>query len=154
MRLIRLFTLLLIALGASLLARAADFLEPAQAFKLSAEAVGPDLVQVRFDIAEGYYLYRERFKFVAPEGVTLAEAELPQGKVKFDETFQKEVETYRGAMQIRVPVQAAKGPFMLEVTSQGCADAGLCYPPEMQRLQVSLAAFGGDGSARLEQQAE
>lgn len=151
MRLLRLLTLLLIALGSSLLARAADFLEPTQAFKLSATAAGPDAVHVRFDIADGYYLYRERFKFVAPEGVTLGEAELPQGKVKFDETFQKEVETYRGELLLRLPVKAANGPFVLEVTSQGCADAGLCYPPEAQRLQVSLTAFGGDGGVRLEQ---
>ncbi|MBQ0943320.1 protein-disulfide reductase DsbD [Ideonella sp. 4Y16] len=149
MRLFRLFTLLLIALGALLSARAADFLEPDQAFKLSAQAAGPDAVQLRFDIADGYYLYRERFKFVAADGATLGEPELPKGKVKFDETFQKEVETYRGALTVRLPVRAASGPFVLEVTSQGCADAGLCYPPDTRRLQVSLTGFGGDGSARL-----
>ncbi|MBQ0959155.1 protein-disulfide reductase DsbD [Ideonella sp. 4Y11] len=149
MRLFRLFTLLLIALGASMLARAADFLEPDQAFKLSAQAAGPDAVQLRFEIADGYYLYRERFKFVVADGATLGEPEVPKGKVKFDETFQKEVETHRGALPIRLPVTAASGPFVLEVTSQGCADAGLCYPPETQRLQVSLAGFGGDGSVQV-----
>jgi len=154
MRHFRLPTLLLIALFSlftSLLARAADFLEPGEAFKLSAEAAGPDAVLVRFDIADGYYLYRERFKFIADGGATLGEPVLPKGKVKFDETFQKEVETYRGTLQIRVPVQAANGPFVLEVTSQGCADAGLCYPPEAQRLRVSLAGLGGDGSVGPDQ---
>jgi thiol:disulfide interchange protein DsbD len=130
-------------------ARAADFLEPEKAFPLSATAVGPDVVELRFAIADGYYLYRERFKFEAT-GATLGEAQLPHGKVKFDETFQKDVETYRGELRIRVPVaQAAAAAFDLAVTAQGCADAGLCYPPMTQHLRTSLRAFGGNGSTVL-----
>ena len=59
MRLIRLVLLPLLALFATL-ALAADFLEPEQAFRLSARAAGPDTIELRFEIAEGYYLYRER----------------------------------------------------------------------------------------------
>jgi thiol:disulfide interchange protein DsbD len=68
---------------------------------------------------------------------------LPAGHVKFDQTFQKNVETYRGELTIRVPVQSAAGPFDLAVTSQGCADAGICYPPAEHVYHVSGAALGG-----------
>ena len=129
--------------------RAADFLEPEQAFKLSARAVAPDVAELRYEIAPGYYLYRERLLFQAAQA-TLGTADIPRGQVKFDETFQKEVETHRGTLLVRLLVQAATGPFVLEVGYQGCADAGLCYPPETRRLRVSLAAFGGDGSVRVE----
>ena len=74
---------------------------------------------------------------------------MPQGKVKFDETFQKDVETYRNELRVRVPVEKAPARFALHVVSQGCADAGLCYPPMTSAAQISLTAFGGDGSARV-----
>ncbi|MGN6667161.1 MAG: protein-disulfide reductase DsbD, partial [Trinickia sp.] len=93
---------------------------------------------------DGYYLYRERFQFAVKGGsAKLGAAQLPAGHVKFDQTFQKNVETYRGELTIRVPVQSAAGPFDLAVTSQGCADAGICYPPAEHVYHVSGAALGG-----------
>lgn len=140
-----------LALAACLLlpaAHAEDFLEPEKAFVFSARAVAPQEVELRFDVSPGYYMYREPFRFAAT-GATLGTAVLPAGKVKFDETFQKEVETYRGQVLIQLPVTAASGPFELQVTSQGCADAGLCYPPMTSVVRVSLSGFGGDGQVQL-----
>ncbi|QGZ55759.1 protein-disulfide reductase DsbD [Paraburkholderia acidiphila] len=125
------------------LARAADddFLPPDQAFTFSASEA-PGMVDVHFKIADGYYMYRERFAFAARNGtVQLGEVQIPPGHIKFDPTFQKNVETYRGELTIRVPVQKASGSFDLAVTSQGCADAGICYPPAEHVYHVSGAAL-------------
>jgi len=129
-------------------ARAADdFLEPEKAFAFSVKALDAKSVEVIFAIAPGYYLYREQFKFAADSAV-LGAAVLPPGKTKFDETFQKNVETYRESIRIVVPVAQAGAEFRLVVTSQGCADAGLCYPPMQSNASVSLAGFGGSGVAQ------
>jgi thiol:disulfide interchange protein DsbD len=119
-----------------------DFLPPEQAFKLSARMLDPHTAEVSYAIADGYYMYRERFKFGAG-GVKLGEPQIPPGKVKFDETFNKEVETYHHGVAIRIPVQG-EGPFTLNVTGQGCADKGLCYPP--QDASVRLVAGKGSGA--------
>jgi thiol:disulfide interchange protein DsbD len=120
--------MMLLALLA-LVARAAaqDFLEPEAAFRFSARMVDAGTAEISFDIADGYYMYRDRFRFTA-DGARLGAPELPPGKVKFDRTFGKEMEIYRGRVKVRLPVQG-DGPFVLKVTSQGCADAGLCYAP-------------------------
>ncbi len=122
----RLLVLLaLLALAARVAAQ--DFLEPEAAFRFSARMADAGTAEVSFDIADGYYMYRDRFHFSA-DGARLGAPELPAGKVKFDRTFGKEMETYRGRVTVRIPVQG-DGPFLLKVTSQGCADAGLCYSP-------------------------
>jgi thiol:disulfide interchange protein DsbD len=130
------------------LARAADdFLDPAVAFKFSASE-NPGEVDVTYKIADGYYMYRERFAFVARNGsTTIGEPQLPAGHVKFDQTFNKNVETYRNELTIRIPVKQAAGPFDLAVTSQGCADAGICYPPMERVYHVSGSALQSAGSA-------
>ena len=129
-------------------ARAADdFLDPEKAFQVSARALDDRSIEVSFKVAQGYYLYREQFKFSAADA-SLGTPDLPHGKVKFDETFQKNVETYRDGLRIAVPVERAESRFSLVVTSQGCADAGLCYPPQESTFSVSLSGFGGDGSVR------
>lgn len=104
-----------------------EYLEPTDAFKFSASQASANTIAVNFRIAKGYYMYRERFKFTVSSG-KVGEVKLPSGKVKFDETFQKEVETYRDQLQFVIPIEAS-GPVTLTVTSQGCADAGLCYSP-------------------------
>ncbi|SHH60717.1 protein-disulfide reductase DsbD [Massilia sp. CF038] len=142
------FALLLLAftvLSAGL-SRAEDaYLEPEAAFRFSARMLDPETVAVSYAIADGYYMYRERFKFRA-EGATLGEPVFPHGKVKFDETFQKDVETYRGTVTITLPVKAA-GMFSLVATSQGCADAGLCYAPQDASARLVGALSGGQSSA-------
>jgi thiol:disulfide interchange protein DsbD len=120
-----------------------DFLPPEQAFRFSARMLDAHTVVVNYAIADGYYMYRERFKFTAT-GAKLGDAQVPPGKVKFDETFQKEVETYHKGVEIRIPVEG-NGPFTLNATGQGCADKGLCYPP--QDASIRLVAGDGAGAA-------
>ncbi|MEY4750497.1 MAG: hypothetical protein RIQ60_2711 [Pseudomonadota bacterium] len=119
---------------------AEDFLEPDQAFKLSARVAAPGTVELRYSIAKGYYMYRERLAFgAAPAEVKLSEPQVPKGIVKLDDTFQKNVEIYHDELVIPVSVQAAPALFKLEVTGQGCAEKGLCYPPRKQAFKVELA---------------
>jgi thiol:disulfide interchange protein DsbD len=125
-----------------------DFLEPERAFKFAARALDDRSIEVSFEVAPGYYLYREQFRFEARDA-QLGAAAIPAGKVKFDETFQKDVETYRDTLRITLPVTQAAQRFRLTVTSQGCADKGLCYPPMQSAADVSLAGFGGDGAVRV-----
>ena len=111
-----------------------DFLPPEQAFKVSAQMVAVDRIEVLVRIAPGYYAYREPLRFTA-QGAELGSPEVPQGKVKFDENFQKNVETYRNDLRIPLPVRATV-PFKLTVVAQGCADAGLCYPPLTTEIAI------------------
>ncbi len=127
----------------------ADLLEPEKAFRISARAIDANAVEVNFAIAEGYYLYRERFKFEADAGlgaaaVKVGTPDFPPGVRKKDEFF-GEVETYRGQVSIVVPVERT-GPgdtLKLLVTSQGCADVGVCYVPMQSRVSLKLEAGGG-----------
>lgn len=137
--------LLLALFGA--VAHADDFLEPEQAFKLAAMPTGDKRLELHVSIAPGYYMYRQQFQLVA-DGVQLKPS-LPDGKKKFDETFQKEVEIYRDGLVITVDVEQAPSSFELRVTGQGCADKGLCYPPMTRPVQVQLKGFGGVGQAAL-----
>jgi len=118
-----------------------DFLPPEQAFKFSAQMDGAHTVVIDYAIADGYYMYRERFHFGA-SGAKLGEPAIPAGKIKFDDTFQKNVETYHHGVQIRIPVEG-NGPFTLTSTGQGCADKGLCYPPQDSTIQLAA----GTGAA-------
>ncbi|MEX3547966.1 MAG: protein-disulfide reductase DsbD [Burkholderia sp.] len=128
--------------GISSAARAADdFLDSSVAFRFSSSEV-PGQVNVHFKIADGYYMYRERFAFAVKSGnATCGEAQSPAGHVKYDETFAKNVETYRGEVTIHVPVTKASGPFDLSVTSQGCADGGICYLPAEHIVHVDGVAL-------------
>ncbi|MBL8431292.1 MAG: protein-disulfide reductase DsbD N-terminal domain-containing protein, partial [Dechloromonas sp.] len=123
------------------LAHADEFLDPAVAFKPSARALDAQTIEVAFAIAKGYYLYRDKFRFaVDGEGVTLGAPVFPKGKEKDDENFGK-VEVFYNRVTIRLPVERnASGalPLTLKVTSQGCADAGVCYPPQTQTVAVTL----------------
>jgi thioredoxin:protein disulfide reductase len=102
-----------------------NLLEPEKAFRFSASADAQE-VEVRFGIANGYYMYRDKFRFTA-EGAKLGPPQLPPGSKHRDEFF-GEIETYRKEVAIRIPVEA-QGPFELKVVSQGCADVGVCYVP-------------------------
>ncbi|WP_211442976.1 protein-disulfide reductase DsbD [Collimonas humicola] len=122
-----------------------DYLAPEVAFKFSARMADAKTAEVTYAIADGYYMYRERFHFKA-EGATLGEPQIPAGKVKFDQTFNKNVETYHHSVTIRLPVDA-NGSFTLISTGQGCADKGLCYPPMDSR--ISLSTTGGSSGGGL-----
>ncbi len=135
--------MLALALGAARPAHAdEEFLDPELAFKFSARMLDGHTLALTYQIADGYYMYRERFKFSAT-GATLGAPAIPAGSMHFDDTFQKKVETYRGSVTITIPVNAA-GPFTLSSTAQGCSDKGLCYSP-----QEAKANLLGSGSVPL-----
>jgi thiol:disulfide interchange protein DsbD len=123
------------------LAHAEEFLDPMVAFKPTARALDGQTVEVTYEIAKGYYLYRDKFKFaVDGEVTTLGTPQIPKGKEKIDDIFGK-VEVYYKTVAIRLPVErASSGPLQLKlnVTSQGCADAGVCYPPQTQPVSLEL----------------
>ena len=148
----RLLSWMLCLLAAA--AFAEEPLPPEKAFRFSAAALDPQTVVVRYDIERGYYMYRDKFRFEAAEA-QLGPPVLPPGKMKDDEFFGK-VETYRDRVEVKIPIVggAAGSMVTLKAISQGCADLGLCYPPQEQSAQVSLASFGkgagsGAGSASL-----
>lgn len=131
----------------------AEFLEPEKAFVFSAAMATPDTVELRFRVAPGYYMYRERFGIsISPLGAaTLGEPVYPKGEVKYDPTFEKDMEVYHQDVVIRVPVTPGGQPFTLTLTGQGCADAGLCYPPMDSSVRLTPVADGyavaGNGGA-------
>jgi thiol:disulfide interchange protein DsbD len=141
------FLLLLLACfpaAAQLFGRSGELLEPEKAFRFSARA-DAGAVEVRFAIADGYYMYRDKFRFVVEGNPTirLGAPEFPAGARHKDEFF-GEVETYRKQVHIRVPAQG-EGAFDLKVVSQGCADVGVCYVPMESQASLVLAAGGGAG---------
>ena len=114
-----------------------DFLPVREAFKLSLVSSDVQSVTLRFVAAEGYYLYRHRLNFsVEPAGFDLGEAQLPAGKAKHDEFF-GDVEVYYGVLDVRLPLDNPDNrPLRLQVGYQGCADKGLCYPPETEYIEI------------------
>jgi thiol:disulfide interchange protein DsbD len=115
-----------------------DFLPVRSAYKVAVSAE-PDQLVVRFDIAPGYYLYRDRLGFEsATPGVTLGQASLPVGLDHEDEFFGKQI-IYRDDAKVGVPVtfSGAARDFEVKVKLQGCADAGLCYPPQTWTVPVT-----------------
>ncbi|NKI94682.1 protein-disulfide reductase DsbD [Rhizobacter sp. SG703] len=112
-----------------------EFLDPAQAFRSSVQLRDAKTIEVRLDVAPGYHLYRDRITVGAPVvtatgAATLAEPVLPHGPQEYDEGFGKYVETLRGAVTVALPVRSASGDFAVAISYQGCADKGLCYPPQ------------------------
>ena len=142
--LLRIAALLLALVATTAPSHAEDeFLQPEEAFRISATTDGADAVIVQWDIADGYYLYRSKFRLSSESGgITLNAPVFPRGELKNDEFF-GEVEIYRGQVALRVPLVrdgAATQMLNLKAVSQGCADAGLCYPPQTQNLSIRLAA--------------
>ncbi len=143
---------LLLLIGVSPPARAIDerdLLPVDQAFVLDASAASRDLVRVRWRIADGYYLYQERIAVQAGDaGVSVQAARLPPGTPKHDDFF-GDVHTYRGTIAADVPIRAAANAtrVTLKVKYQGCADAGICYPPQLRTLQVVLPAATATSTA-------
>lgn len=111
--------LLLLTIGA---VQAAELIPPLLAFKPTARALDAQTAEVRFEIAKGYYLYRDNFRFAAePSNIQLGKPELPKGKQKDDDTFGR-VEVFYDEVAIRVPVERNSSgvlPLTLNVTSQG-----------------------------------
>ncbi len=136
--------LLLTGTGVTLQAQEEELLPPEQAFALTAWMQG-DSVIAEYRIAPGYYMYRERFAFEIEASDTPARfgaASMPPGKIMEDEFFGK-METYRDRVRIELPVvfdAAAATELRLKAVSQGCADIGVCYPPQKQALALQIAS--------------
>ena len=126
-----------------------DFLPVDEAFRFNAFPDGPDRVKLVWQIADGYYLYRARVKVTTTsKDAQLGALEMPTGETKQDEFFGKQ-EIYHHELLAGVPVaraSAAAFALPLEVTYQGCASAGLCYPPQTKTITVSLIASNGPGA--------
>ena len=133
-----LFFLLALAL-AQAASGAGDLLEPESAFRFSARQVD-GAVEVHFAIAQGYYLYRDRMRFSAQGPVKLGEPQFPPALPHKDEFF-GDMPIYRGQVTVVVPLQG-EGRYDLNVISQGCADAGVCYVPMESRATLQAAAAG------------
>jgi thiol:disulfide interchange protein DsbD len=142
----------LCALGPWRTAQAQTFLPVDSAFKPALALAGPQVIQAEFALARGVYLYRDRFdarlQVDAAAATQTLLLELPPGQAKYDPTFDKVLEVYHGDVsgQIKLPpgLKADSGRAVLTLVYQGCADAGLCYPPQTRRYQLSL-----DGSGAL-----
>jgi thiol:disulfide interchange protein DsbD len=138
---------LVIPAQAQLFKKSADeLLEPEKAFRFSARPAEGG-IDVTFAIADGYYMYRDKFRFSA-EGnpaVRLGAPQFPSGARHKDEFF-GEVETYRRQVTIRIPAQG-EGRFDLKAVSQGCADVGVCYVPMESQASLVLTGAGGPSSS-------
>jgi thiol:disulfide interchange protein DsbD len=123
-------------------AHAQNFLAPEQAFQVSAEYQSNQEIVLHAKPAKGYYIYRESIKFKLIKNndeVTLGTPQLPKGKIKFDENFGKELETYPKDFSIFLPLINNKNTsgMILSMELQGCADKGICYPPMELRFTLS-----------------
>jgi len=128
-------------------ARAAgDFLDPDQAFTLSVRVLDAKKLELDYKVAPGYYLYRERFKFSSPDA-KLGEPQIPPGKKHYDTALEQNVETYHDGVVVILPILSAGKSFTLNATHQGCADKGLCYPPQPRTLAVTMKGFGADADS-------
>jgi thiol:disulfide interchange protein DsbD len=122
--------------------QAQNFLAPEQAFQVSAEYQSKQEITLNVTPAKGYYIYRESIKFKLiknNDNLSLGAPQLPQGKIKFDENFGKELETYPKDFSILLPLinnKDASG-MILSMELQGCADKGICYPPMELRFTLS-----------------
>lgn len=142
-----------------------DFLDPELAFVATAATPDPLTLDVHYQIAPGYYMYQERFEVriedaqgrlllflrsaLTPDGVETRQpawgppVALPKGQVKYDPTFEQDMEVFHRGVTLRVPLQPdAPGPLQVSVTGQGCSDQGLCYPPMTQDFVLATAAGG------------
>ena len=130
-------------------ASAADYLSPEQAFPFDAQLVNTNTaqpsVQVVFNVAPEYYMYRDEFAFtvVSPDGRVTQNGgvKMPPAQTKYDENFGKNVAYYHGTIRLNVPIRVTgegEAAFKLVVASRGCADKGLCYPPRKNQVVLRV----------------
>ena len=123
---------------------ASALLSPSLAFRPAASVVDDQTLEVTFSIADGNYLYRNKFSFtIEPAEVTLGQPIFPSGTEVEDENFGM-VEVYQREVRIRLPINRMPGetlPVTLTIGFQGCAQAGLCYPPQKHVAELKLPAL-------------
>ncbi len=134
-----------------------DFLPPDQAFKVFVQATAPDRIEVSYAVTDGYYLYRDKLKFslaAEVQGVALGQPQMPKGEIKTDDYFGTQ-EVWHHDFTVQLPVSRAGGPALpltLNLTWQGCADAGLCYPPQRAKFEVTLPPADSSSKVALAQE--
>ena len=120
-----------------------ELLSPDEAFRFSVDVVEAGTLRVTWDIADGYYLYRDRIRFGSDTpGITLREAKLPAGEIRNDEFFGP-ISIYRHRVVATIPYTResdAPSTLKLSAVSQGCADIGVCFPPHTQVAELTIPA--------------
>jgi thiol:disulfide interchange protein DsbD len=129
-----------------------EFLDPDEAFRVDVSEAGPEELLIRWDIADGYYLYRDKLdiRLIAGDGVTAGPVSIPQGEIKHDEFF-GDVQVFHHEIEARLPLQRDSGAateVTVQLGYQGCAEAGICYPPIKKQLTLLLAAYDPDDVAQ------
>ncbi|MGH8401953.1 MAG: protein-disulfide reductase DsbD, partial [Gammaproteobacteria bacterium] len=120
------------------------FPPPDQVFHFTAFAKDASTVAVSWQIADGYYLYRQKFHFASSDtNMALGAPDFPQGEIENDQYFGTQ-EIYRHSVDAMIPLTRGgrSGAFMLTATYQGCADKGLCYPPITKTIAINFATPG------------
>lgn len=115
-----------------------EFLKVDEAFDFNFDQSG-NVLTIKFDIAEGYYLYRHQFKFTA-ENAELEEITLPKGEDHEDEFFGVQ-QVYRGELSLPINIIESQKDGQVTIKFQGCADKGLCYPPKRKTLELGAIAL-------------
>ena len=122
---------------------AQEFLSPEKAFTVSGELI-ESAVKITIKPQSGYYVYKDSISVKEQDGeaISFVTKLLPVAKKKFDENFQKIVQTYNEQIAFQIPASELKGglPVRLDVELQGCAEKGICYPP-MTRVLI-LSEYG------------
>lgn len=130
-------------------------LSPSQAFQVSARRESETKVLLLWRIAEGYYLYRDKFDIKVPSDSRFHwdASGLPAGEAHEDPEFGS-VEIFRGDLELELPLGSAlareQRPFSVTLRFQGCADRGVCYPPMEET--VMIAPWSGPPSAQVREQ--
>ncbi|MCQ9617771.1 protein-disulfide reductase DsbD family protein [Paenalcaligenes niemegkensis] len=145
-----LMLVLLMLLMTTPLHAADDYLDPEDAFQLSVAMSSDTELDVHFVIAPDYYMYRDRFEFEAqPSSDWLGEAQYPPAKFVYDPTFDETMATYRRELTVRIPlIPGSPLPLRVAITSQGCADAGLCYSPIVNEVTLTPTDTGYKASGQ------
>ncbi len=136
----------------------AELLPPDQAFEFTSKVKKVDKLLLNWDIADGYYLYRNKFKFVSvTPGIKVGEQSFPANQTKEDATFGK-VEIFRDHLEVEILIQRLDSKLkklILEVTFQGCADVGVCYMPIKKTVSFDLSdeSFNWWGTTSLSDKA-
>ncbi len=120
-----------------------DLLTPEQAFQISADGSPKDRIRVKWRIEDGYYLYKNKIRFSTDsDAITLADPEFPPAE-KYKDEFFGEIDIYRNEALIEIPViKGTNTPEIISLSakSQGCADIGICYPPQTQTVLVAMSS--------------
>ncbi len=126
-----------------------EFLPPEEAFPFTVRVLDDNRLEARFEVVEGYYLYRDKLGFEASGDARVATFDLPEGEEKHDEFFGLSV-VYKEPFTVPVTLQRdgpGAGNVTIEAAYQGCADQGICYPPLIQTASLALPALVGDAAA-------